>query len=300
MRRYNAAFITPTGEVVPLHDPVSGLTMTGQIIGGGMPTVTHTAEPIFDQPGEDLINSRFNARVLDIPISLRADDGDMLRERERALVRRLNPMAGFGTLRITRQDGTGRIVPCRYAGGLEGDTETKDWGPMWEEHLLSFRCFDPYFTDAVDNEVNFTATAASRPFFPFATGPTDFGPYFGSSTVFENASIENTGDGFAYPVWRIDGPATSPVLLNTTTGEKLDFTADGGLTIVLGDALIIDTHGTIAIARLLGGENVLHHLTDESSLWPLVPGENLIALTVPGSTNATNVRFQYGNRYLHL
>ena len=64
-----------------------GIAQSGEIIDGGMPPTKHTDAEIFDQPGAAWQGTRFGVREVSVPISVRADNGMILRERLRELAR---------------------------------------------------------------------------------------------------------------------------------------------------------------------------------------------------------------------
>ena len=98
-------------------------------------------------------------------------------------------------------------------------------------------------------------------------------------------TITNAGTWDEFPVISIPGPAGSPIVTNTSTGEVLDFT---GATIPTNTSYIIDTRYGYKTVTDSNTVNQIDKLTDDSDLstFHLVPGVNSIAIAnaVPGGT----------------
>lgn len=90
----------------------------------------------------------------------------------------------------------------------------------------------------------------------------------------------NAGNADADPVVRIFGPCTGPRVANDTTGLRLEFTAEGGLSVADGDYVEVDL--AQRTARLNGdpAQSRLRYLEyadpARSSWWTLTPGDNLV------------------------
>lgn len=115
-------------------------------------------------------------------------------------------------------------------------------------------------------------------------------------------SVAYRGDWPEYPVVRIYGPISDPVLTNASTGESLDFT---GYTIGSGDYYEVDTRYGYKTARNSGGDNKIGELTSDSDLetfhlgsdYEAAGGVNILSLTGTATGTATAVTFYYYNRY---
>ena len=67
--------------------------------------------------------------------------------------------------------------------------------------------------------------------------------------------------------------------------------------IAAGATLVADHRPGHKSARL-DGVNVFGRLTDDSSLWPLVPGPNRVAIGFAGGTAASRVTFAWRTKWL--
>ena len=127
------------------------------------------------------------------------------------------------------------------------------------------------------------------------------------------------GDGsplpaIEYPTIVLTGPLVNPIIQNVTTGEKLDFTASGGL--------IIPTGGTVTIDLRIGEKTIINdsgvfvdqYLSNDSDLssWHLSfdtellfdgsrsDGNNTLRVTGADATLATSVVVIWFNRYIGI
>ncbi|GAA0423894.1 hypothetical protein [Streptomyces luteireticuli] len=120
--------------------------------------------------------------------------------------------------------------------------------------------------------------------------------------------VDVSTDVDAWPVWRITGPLgrqdtgqpTVPIrLANLTTGGELllDYGIPPGRTVVIDTrpgikAVYLETSGG---GR---GENLWPRVEGPAALWPLIPGENRIAVTASGATDRSAVALTYQPRHL--
>lgn len=124
-----------------------------------------------------------------------------------------------------------------------------------------------------------------------------------------------SGDRLAdqeFPVIRIFGPLRNVIVENLTTGESLDFTAEGGVAIGLGEFVEIDLSYGVKTAVDQNGNSVERFLTDESDLatWHLSyntelldsgnrsTGSNTIRVRGNAASTVTRVEIAYFNRYV--
>lgn len=299
MSDWRASFLNAEGVRVDFDDPRAGIIQTGPIVEAGMPPFVFTSEPVFDLPGEQLRGLRAAVREIGVPIAVRADTGALLIERQRALASRLNPLLGNGTFRIEHDIVASRSITCRYAHGFEGALDTAEWGHAWQESVLAFRSFAPYWLSD-ENVVEFAPAGTDEiPFFPIANDPDDFGPHFGTSSIYEPLDVHNDGDLDAYPVWTINGPIESPVITNSTTGQIIDFGNAGGLSLADGESATIVTERGAPSVRKYEGTNLFRYLSDGSNLWPLAKGANHIVVSAGGARDTSRIKLAFRTRHLH-
>jgi hypothetical protein len=182
-----------------------------------------------------------------------------------------------GYLRITRpQDDAVRQIACAYTGGLEGDLS--EGGPNGALAVVSLVAPDPYWTDVDVTETVYLAANVGTPL-----------------------GVINPGDFDAYPIWTIDGPASAIAITNTTTGKAFALTANGGLSLLVGDRLTIDTRPSSQRSTLpimdTTGTSQFNRLSAGSALWWLAPGGNTFTIAATGTSVATAFTLQWLPRY---
>lgn len=90
-------------------------------------------------------------------------------------------------------------------------------------------------------------------------------------------SVTNGGLAPTWPLLRIYGAVTSPILKNNTTGERVELDINGGLVIANGDYIEIDTHPLVqTVVHSDGSHKVAYLDRAVSSFWNLAVGANLI------------------------
>lgn len=293
-------WIPPNDTPIELNDPARGWRLLGALVDEGMPEARFQTSELFDQPGEVVESVKYAKREVDVPFAVVSDTGVMtLRYATRFLSRALSPLRGEGALRLTMQDGTQRELKCRYSKGMRPDIKQIDSrGTEWDKMVLTFRASDPFWYDVDATVVTLRTTATGISFFPMFADPADVGPHLSSSSVFSDFDVENLGDVSAWPAWRINGPGVDPLLMNILTGEVLDMSNNGGITIAAGEWIDIDTRPGYKTVTHSNGDNLFSRLTDASSLWPLVVGPQGLRVTVAGATRSSLVSLSFRGRHL--
>lgn len=291
-------WIAYDGTITDLNSFASGYVLAGQPTGLGMPPTSAASSTVFDQPGELLEAVHLGLRDVMIPLGIVGDSRQSVDVGLAYLARQMNPAYGFGALRVERESGDARLLVCRYSSGLEGTMLIGEapTGDLWIEPKLDLRAYDPYLIDEADTVLTFGTTGGAtwfgHPWFPLQLG---------SSTVFADATISNSGDDYAWPVFTIRGPATNPRLTNVTTGAVIDLSAGSGVSLAAGDVLVIDTRPNIGtIVKTAGAvvSNAWPAMTTVSDLWPLVRGDNTVRVAVGGANASSAVEVAYRLRYL--
>lgn len=129
--------------------------------------------------------------------------------------------------------------------------------------------------------------------------------YAGASRL---ASVE-------YPLIRIIGPITNPIITNVTTGERIALTDNGGLVLQEGERVDIDLAGAprrdARTIRNQAGESLAQYLSVDSDLstWHFAyagellrdgnyaTGANTLLAQGTGANSNTRIRFIYFDRY---
>ena len=120
---------------------------------------------------------------------------------------------------------------------------------------------------------------------------------FGASAMNATIEMDQLGNADDYPIIRIVGPITNPIITNLTYGMKLDFT---GITIGAGVTYEIDLRYGHKTVIELPSTNRVNQLSTDSDLstWRLVRGDNDVSAQGTSITAATKVLVTYYKRYL--
>lgn len=223
-----------------------------------------------------------------------------LQKRQRALASFLDMLSLSGdliTFRFILPDGTIRLLDCTLESSIDmasGDriSRMRDYG-----HLVAcqFLAPDPTFYGPTTQ----VATLEMEEGDGFEI-PTPIPTGIGESVFDDTAIILYGGSANSYPVIRINGPITNPLITNETTETSLEF-ADGTV-IDMNDWWEIDTRaGTIVDAA---GDNQLGSLSTDSSLSQFyllrereAPSGNVITATGTNASDVTSITISYLVRY---
>ena len=242
-----------------------------------------------DGIGSVYTGSRISDREVFLPLMVGATDYVSLRDNRRTL----EAIVADGPVRVSfRQPDSGatRTVEAYYTGGLEGDYGTDVAGRDWQTVGLTFRCLDPLaYGDQASQ--TWSVTGVARPF--LSTTSAFFPVLLGDSLVGGVRVLRNAGDLDAWPVTVITGPGESLMLSNLTTGKSINLA--GEITV----PITIDTRRGVADVYDAAGEQ-WSRVGLGSSLWPLVPGENRVQVSLTGATSASSVSMTWQPPYRSL
>jgi hypothetical protein len=253
-----------------------------------MPPVTITTIRVPQAQGGRFRMARHDERLVTLPVVVPGPTAG--RDELRRWARALDPLQGEGTLTVVQGDYAGRQLVCAYEAGLETFAEEY---PLLGLTTLGFRAADPYWQDATETTDVADINSKGYTWFPFAGSWAAQPLVLGSSDVFATLTITNTGDVDAWPIVTTVGPGTDLTLTNQTTGLMWHLTGN----IAAGSTLVVDHRPGHKSARL-DGNNVFGRLTDDSTLWPLIPGPNRVAIGFATATSASKITFVRRNRWL--
>lgn len=281
MAREIISWIDPNGNEILLSGQPNieiAISPTGRF----MPPFSIVDMQLPFQYGSQLRQINVDPREIDLPVEFMCTTTLELRTLLRQMMDTFNPLKGDGQLKSVAEDGSVRIINCRYKSGLEIDES--QFG--WQKAIIVLYAFDPLWYDPNPIIQTYT-TGQQATFFPF------FPLRLSSSTVFADASVDNSGDVETWPQWIIQGPGDTIFLRNLTTGELLNINASLGL----GEYILIDTRPGRKTVKKGDGTNFYPSLSDDSSLWSLVQGTNNIRIEMSDATPDSSVQLSYQNRY---
>jgi hypothetical protein len=255
-----------------------------------MPPVSiHTIRPPQAQGGR-FVAARHEERFVTLPVVVPGPHADPGRQEVRRWAKALDPLKGEGTLTVVQGQFAGRQLVCVYEAGLDEFTEEF---PLLGLTTLGFRAADPYWQDATESTLLAKLGLNLSFWFPFAGSWAAQPLILGPSDVFASTTITNAGDADAWPIITVTGPGTDLKVSNQTTGQFWSFPG----TMAAGSQLVVDHRPGRKSVRL-DGFNAFSRLSDDSSLWPLIPGPNRISIGFATGTAASSVLFAWRNRWL--
>ncbi len=268
-------------------DTIRFVTRTGATARMMPPVSLHTIRVPQSQGGR-FRHARHEERLVALPVVVPGPTAG--RDELRRWARALDPLKGEGTLTVVQGPWAGRRLVCAYEAGL--DSFAEEW-PLLGLTTLAFRAADPYWEDVAESTVTATIDDESFTWFPFAGTWAAQPLMLGASDVFAVVTITNTGDVNAWPVIDVTGPGSDLTLTNVTTGAVTHLTGD----IDPGSTVHIDTRPGRKTVRV-DTANAFGRLTDDSTLWPLVPGPNRVSIGLASATVDTHATFSWRNRWL--
>lgn len=238
-----------------------------------MPPIANLDQRTPLRPGTTIRYVDIQPRVVTVPLLVKGSTDSALRSQLRTMMTWFNTTSTPGTLRSTAPDASTRDLTCYYYDGLPLDESYPNKFTTWALVPLQLLAADPFWYD---------------------TSTTTAGPY-SNTQMGSSQTINNTGDYLVYPTWTLTGPFVNMVITNTTTGQAIKLTANGGVSLVNGDTLTINTSaGTI----VKNSSNSIDKLTTDSILFALAKGNNSITFTYTGGVNGqTTAQATYKNRY---
>jgi|GEM_PF-1393276 len=294
------------GDVLDLDDRVS-LTLESDAKGTVMSPFDISTENLT----EDLTRFqtvRAGKRTVEVPLLIKAATPAAMEAEIDTIVSLLNPKHGDLTLTVTREDGGQRYLKCRYLSGLEGDYGEDAYGVNWQRFTLNLQATDPYWYASTPTTKTYVCEPAGR-FFPAEsdTSGTFFPMHLSASAVVVTETIENDGDGNAWPIWTITGPGSELVMRNEYAGynqelekwETIRKTLSLNVDLNEGDVIKIDTRPGRKTIILNNETDLFAKISETSALWPLVEGDNYIQIELNETeSDVSSISLDYTKNYL--
>jgi hypothetical protein len=238
--------------------------------GAGMPDIRRITERGPMQQGATDVDYRIEPRKLSLGLFAYGASGaafDGIRDLFYAM---FAPANGVINLVYTRDDAAVRQIDVHVSGAADlPQSEQIGDSLRW---LVPLEAADPLWYDPTP----VTAQITQSPL---------------------NLTVAYTGDAPTFPVITFTGPLQSPILTNTTTGDKLDFT---GYNLAGAASIVVNLAYGYKTVLSGVGVNMIAYLTNDSDLatWALQPGDNALTLAAGGLTGASLVSIAYYRRYV--
>lgn len=297
MSSFTQLYIVRNGVAKQIDDAVEWLR--GGDDGFGLPDIEPISESGPNQDGATDKGFRLKPRVINLALKgFPADRGDTYWAFRQDWLKTFRPTNVPTILRVVSGSIVREILVKTVAGSK---LPRKQGQGIVIEDGVQLLAHDPTWYDPAGVALSFSAGAGG-------TGmpvPLIVPMTVGSSSV--NVSVPHTyvGTWRAYPLIRITGPVTNPIIQNTTTGKKLSLS---GSTISAGNWIEIDTAYDKKTVVDQAGANQIALLTSDSDLasWaiesdPEAPdGINNIVVTGSAANAATKIDITYLTRYIGI
>jgi hypothetical protein len=273
------------------------------LVGGGLFPIRLLTERGAQQDGSSAVGTKLDERTINMSVLIDASNRAQLVGYKDALAAFIKPNGAEPMqLRATRDDGSVRALDVFTVGIVDFPNTTQARVAAVQRLVLQMQAPDPVPYDPALQNINFSLTAPGGYLIPLKVPL----KYLISSSLSSTVTLAYTGVWRTFPTIFISGPATSPVITNLATGDKLDFT---GQSIPAGDTWIVDL--TYGVKRIFDNHGVAkdYALTNDSNLvtWAIMPdkiapgGINDIRVVVPSGANlATQVRVEFYRKFPNL
>lgn len=287
-------------ETVDVSDIIEFVTAGSD--GFGLPPIERLTEQSPEQDGVTDKGYRLRPRVLTLRIQslpdADANNADYWTLRDR-LLRLFRPRQDALRLRRTVGAGLVRQLDVHTIDG--GRFATKPGQAGISDEVFQLMAPDPTLYDPTSQSANFNLGGGGDGF----TVPMPVPVGVGSSSIDQTIAIVYPGSWLTFPLIRINGPITNPVITHQLTGDKLDFT---GTSLAAAEWIEIDCSFAKKTVVDNTGANRIAALTNDSDLATfailddrLAPGgSNSIRVTGSAANSLSSVDMTYFIRYIGM
>ena len=258
--------------------------------------ITEEVDSLADVDGDWLGAATSRGRVLVLEGVITASSRTLLRARLTAMRRALAASRATWSLRVEGRAGDPETLELAVRVSGNGPLRASDDGTGAAMFLVpwqvALRSADASLAGVTVHTATVNPAATVGGFgYPYSY------PYsYGGSTT-PGADIGYLGDAREWPLVRLYGPISTPVLENLTTGQGVYI--DG--TIAAGDWLELDTRPnrrTVLANGVAGASRYGLVNPTASSWWALEPGPNVMRLRASDFGAGARAELVYRNRYM--
>lgn len=285
------------GETFLLSDGAIRVHLRNE--GFGLPVSRRLTERGPLQNGSTPVGYRIEPRTIKLMLHVNGTDELSYFQRRDELLYIFTPREEPIFLRFTKPDGSVRQIDAFYLDGLSlASTERSGYT---HRSAISLLCPDPTWYNPVAETISFGIAAGAGAHSVPLTVPVAVG----SSTLNQSLTVSYQGTWDSFPIITIQGPITSPIITNTVSGDKLDFT---GTSIAGGETYTIDTrYGNKRVYRNNNpSDNQIGKLTADSDLATFrllrkpdaLGGNNSLTVVGSAANTTTQVFLSFNTRYI--
>lgn len=270
-------------DELAINDPENGYFLDDEVTGlTGLPTIRSSQGTNTGRDGGWVSRQLYDARLITFTGRLFSTDKTTAEERRKALA-----------VVLARKEITLKVVT--YGGftysakvNVMGFDSPISFNMNLYHYKLDLRMNNPIWYDASDGELVGTVIKGVQGGFTI-----NFGIPFKISGSSGDTILANNGNASVYPRITITTPATNPKIINKTTGKSIQV----NVSVNTGDKLEIDMAQKTV---LLNGSNVFNLIEDGSVFFPLVVGDNAMALETAVGSEATTANVYYNSGFISI
>jgi hypothetical protein len=292
MSGYRFYYTDGSGITYTLTDGIATWLVVDGMRGFGQIPIEPPAERTPYTDGVHLMGRPYTGpRTCEVATGIMADSHAACVATIRVLRNAVNPYRtpdSLGTLKVVTPDDLTLALDCwlQEMGDPAWD------GPTAATLTYRFWSPSPWFYDSTVHTATFGLGGPSGLAFPLDLSS---GFVFGSSDIDGSVYAQNGGNVETYPIIRIYGSGENPSVENVTTGSLMELT----YTLDDGDYIDIDmADGTIDFYDLSldTTTNILDVMSEASTFWSLMPGENELHVTM-SSVGEGTIGITWYDRY---
>jgi hypothetical protein len=239
------------------------------------------------QYGSSRLNSAVEERRINFDILIMCRNALEIKDRRREISKVLNPILGLGTLKYVYADGEVKVIQCEVEVAPVFVHSAKHPSDRFQITQFTLFCPQPFYEDE-NYSVEEMKAFLNKFKFPLKL-PTAMG---GEGS---KVNIINEGDVPSPVKITFTGASINPTIRNLTTGEFIRLEKE----LLKDDVLTINTEfGNKRIE--INGQNAYSYISDDSTLWELQLGENLIAYETDSGAKNAFVTVEFKNRFVGI
>jgi hypothetical protein len=252
----------------------TGVGLMPGALGLELPPRTLKTRPRIVGDGFDVVRPIVGMREFTFPLYVQGADRADYKAKRRRLQAVVTNRRG---LRVTHIDDDGETMwtHAHYVGGMEGE-HTYD-GARDAVYAPMMRCGDPYWHMAERTEPWMGEGGAA--WFPFPP------LRLRGSILSGRRNVDNPGDVDSWPLWTVTGPGSRLTVVHHDTGQTITYDAP----IPAGQTVRIDTRPGSRSVTDGAGTNLMSNVSSDPEFFPLLGGTNDLEVTMPGSSESSDV-----------
>jgi hypothetical protein len=220
------------------------------------PTINRLEENGPLQHGVTDLGFRLGARIFHLTLKTQGTTMATLINQRKQLIDIFKPVTATPIkLLYVFDNGDQRQIDCYATGDSAIKMDEQDREGYMQTAVITLKAPDPCFYDPIQQSVTFGNPVAGGLQIPMGVAVT-----IGQQLLNQITPINYMGTFISYPVITIQGPITSPIISNLTTGENISFYG------LISGTAIIDCRPGYKTVTDGNGNNLFYLLSDNTNL----------------------------------